>query len=334
MPSSDGKGIRNKKDRRREPPDRTYWSLTEAATWIVEGDCRDDDYLIRQEGLVAWLNRPRWHSMSGPAWLLPHLKLLLEGMTPKNLKNEKFAAAKQWLDKTGRNPKDAYDEVQAIVTHLDAVESAYARLYALLWDECSLGHIVLSGIKCREGKPVSGEREDIPPKFFVDPIVHWRGGGPHHKGELAPDVLESRRIKGNDVLAEREAILNGKDQRPSYIEVRVKREDAMERKHLLDNALTSPPGTQREKTLAAPQPVRGHPIRSDLRFWYQREWVNGSYREWLKREGRPPGATPSAADDLIAARERFGKSVSRDMIRDVRRKFAPQDWKLAGKRKL
>jgi hypothetical protein len=33
----------------RRLPHRAYFSLTEAATWIVEDDCRNDDYLIEQE---------------------------------------------------------------------------------------------------------------------------------------------------------------------------------------------------------------------------------------------------------------------------------------------
>ena len=103
MPSSDAKVIRHQEG---QPlPDRPYVSLTEAVTWIVEGDSQDDDYFITREGPAARLNRRRWDSMAGPAWLLPYLGLLCKEQTPEDPEDQKLAAAKRWFGQDWAEPK-------------------------------------------------------------------------------------------------------------------------------------------------------------------------------------------------------------------------------------
>lgn len=160
-------GTSKSKGNQRPLPDQAYVSLTEAATWVVEGDCRDDDYLIEQD---------------------------------------RGAKAQQWVSETER-------------------DTAYDRFYALLQNECSLGRIILSAIEYRDGEAVSGKRKNIPAKFFIDAIVHWRGSGPRLKGELGPDLIGSRIINGTKRLVEREEIIKGEDARSTYTGVRIKRDD-------------------------------------------------------------------------------------------------------------
>ena len=351
---------------RRPLPDQPYVNLTEAATWIVEGDCLDDDYLIRRERAAAWLNRRRWHSMAGPAWLLPWLDLIRKGETPKDPfdflnvnqgekvrakiargeilspdeqrtyddaipSSEKLAAAKRWLDKTERDPKKAYEEVKADVARLNEIECGYERFYQILQKECSAGRIVLLGIEYHKGECVSGKHVEVPHDFFLRAFDHWRGGGPSHKGEFGPAILCA--IGGTNVLVEREDILNGNDKRSTFAEVLLRRDDVLELKPLYDGSGNSD-GADSNRPRAN-LPVRGQALLSNVREWYREDWVKeGSHAEWLKRKGRPSGTTPSEKDDLDAARETCGRGVSRDMIRRLRKEFAPQEWTLSGRRKL
>ena len=81
------------------------------------------------------------------------------------------------------------------------------------------------------------------------------------------------------------------------------------------------------------QPVRGYKFLNALKEWYRVEWVkNGGAYKWLEKNGRPPEATPSVANDQTAAREKHGRGVTRDMIRALRREFAPDEWKQPGVR--
>ncbi len=90
--------------------------------------------------------------------------------------------------------------------------------------------------------------------------------------------------------------------------------------------------TKGKAPIPTPRPLRGHAFRSATKKWYRDDWVKGSeWRAWLADNGRPTGATPSADDDLKAAREKLGQAVSRDDIRGLRQEFAPPEWKRPGK---
>ncbi len=103
-------------------------------------------------------------------------------------------------------------------------------------------------------------------------------------------------------------------------------------RELSANEWATPSGA---RSPAAQLPLRDHALKSSLRQWYRDGWVDaGQWRQWLMNDGRSPKTTPSAKDDLAAARERFGNGVSRKMIRDARRDFAPSDWTRPGARNL
>jgi hypothetical protein len=112
------------------------------------------------------------------------------------------------------------------------------------------------------------------------------------------------------------------------------------RKAYLDRLFIEPKAVlawlaRKEAPTPMPTPLRGHATRSAVREWYRVYWVKGGKsQEWMKERGHPSTVTPNADKDLLAAREKFGKGVSRGMIREARRDFAPTDWTDPGKRKL
>ena len=74
---------------------------------------------------------------------------------------------------------------------------------------------------------------------------------------------------------------------------------------------------------------RGYSLKSGLAEWYRNEWIGaGKWRETVGAGKK----SPSEEDDLQAARFAFGEYVSRQMIREARKKYAPSDWKLPGKK--
>jgi hypothetical protein len=81
-----------------------------------------------------------------------------------------------------------------------------------------------------------------------------------------------------------------------------------------------------------PSPLRRQSLKLSLKHWYL-EWVKSGASDWLKQKGLSK-VSPSADEDLNAARERFGNAVSRNMIRSLRQKFAPDGWKRPGKRSV
>jgi hypothetical protein len=133
---------------------------------------------------------------------------------------DRLAKARRWLAKNRQKPENAYAEVLAILKQREEIEGAYAQLYTTLCGYCSRGRIKLSGIPYRErddGTWIRGERKVIPPTFFVDPIFHFRGYGPNHKGELGPDAYRCF----DDLLND----LKRRAMRRIYAEVCINRED-------------------------------------------------------------------------------------------------------------
>jgi len=80
-------------------------------------------------------------------------------------------------------------------------------------------------------------------------------------------------------------------------------------------------------------PIRGQALHSALKQWYRDTWVKDGASDWLKQNGFHK-VNPSVSDDQAAAKEKFGASISREMIRSLRRELAPDCWKRAGKRSL
>ena len=227
-------------EERRPLPDTSYVSLTEGVTWIVEHDSRDDAYLHAQANREAPQHRRRWHSSCGtPDWLLPHLDLMRQGLTPDNTEPDEakaeadaahgiwrgaFEDAEAWLAKRGGTAEEAYQEVAAVVEKHLALKHVYSQFYKLLADRCSVCQIELQGIESRKGTS-AGVHTLIPPEFFLRPFVHCLCT---EDGRLTPNIGRS--------LAD---IFGMTDSRADYHEVRIKRDDVQTLKRLMDMPLQS-----------------------------------------------------------------------------------------------
>ena len=56
------------------------------------------------------------------------------------------------------------------------------------------------------------------------------------------------------------------------------------------------------------------------------------YHNWID-ENRRRGTIPSRDEDWAAAKREFGEAVTREAVRDLRRRLAPSDWRDQGRRK-
>ena len=67
----------------------------------------------------------------------------------------------------------------------------------------------------------------------------------------------------------------------------------------------------------------------EIELWYKEKWI----LDW-KRFARHlhVKSHPSEKDDYLTARQIFGNSVGRDVMRELRRKYAPENWKSPGRR--
>jgi hypothetical protein len=68
-------------------------------------------------------------------------------------------------------------------------------------------------------------------------------------------------------------------------------------------------------------PSRFSPVQ--VRAWYLR---------WVKSEVSA-GRSPSRDEDAAAAHQEFGRSIPRDLLRDLRRELAPASWTRFGRRR-
>lgn len=70
----------------------------------------------------------------------------------------------------------------------------------------------------------------------------------------------------------------------------------------------------------------------EANFRFSEAEVRNWYVDWISKNAAT-GSRPSRSDDIAAAKERFGRSISRDLLRQLRRELAPADWKQFGRRK-
>jgi hypothetical protein len=76
---------------------------------------------------------------------------------------------------------------------------------------------------------------------------------------------------------------------------------------------------------SAQAPARSNKVASAMTV---KRW----YRDWVKRNVAE-GRQPSRDEDMAAAREGLHRSVSRDVLRGLRRELAPLSWREHGRRK-
>ena len=71
------------------------------------------------------------------------------------------------------------------------------------------------------------------------------------------------------------------------------------------------------------QATRGF-SKAKLETWYREVWIKRNQQE---------ERVPTRDDDLRAARSEVSPSVSREVLRQLRGKLAPESWKMRGRRK-
>jgi hypothetical protein len=305
-------------------PRRAFLTLTEALTWIQDRDCRTDGQL-RQEGKESFaLNRRAWGTAGGPQALLPHLERLAEGRTwsfdddDDLMESERqnlllgYVVSQRWLEENGLSAAEGLARVQKAIAEQQEHDRQFERLLELLRDQCAAGSIALLGIeKTRDGAHPAGRHETIPTHFFLRPIFAWMGFGYSDAGVLSPARLDE-----DDTI---DAILRGEDRRSDYLKVQISREDTLQLDRLF-HGLPSPPSNVSPQIRQRQPSKRYSVVKIDA--WYQDRVAN-----WPEDQ-RPP----TVAQDWSDAKSLF-PGVSRDAIREARRRFAPESWTKKGARR-
>jgi hypothetical protein len=236
----------------RRLPDRAYVSVTEAVTWIVDRNCRDDDIVTAQADEASRKSKLLWWAHDGPGHLIPHLELMARGETwdLANLSENSclltqgaFDRAQQWLRKSGLTVETALAAAKEDMAARGQLTSRYDRCYRLLFDGCARKRYHLLGyLQTDANRRQHVEPQEITWKYFVPPlflrdapshgtssVVHTMGRDIHGEfGTLWPYVPSDK----ND------------DPRPTYHSVIMSRDDALELKRVF--------GGQVEPKLATP----------------------------------------------------------------------------------
>ena len=308
-------------DHCRELPDKPYVSLTEAVTWIAGGDSRTDRYIVEMTSRHAAKLLEEWGNVDGPGWLIPHLELLVQdkdwqfskdiGDFERQSTLHRFERVKRWLLSKKWTARDALDRVDLWLARDKRSGVRYGRCHDMIWSACAAEEIQLLGIERKHDTgEIVGQHEPIPFTFFLQSVFHWIGDGHHGPGELSPSQL--------DRDGSRDEILKKKDSRSSYLNVVIRREDVL---RLHDSYLQKYQGAPPTRT----SELKAQPL---TRFSIARltEWYKVRVADWPADSPQP-----SANADWEEAKSVF-PGVPREVIRDLRRKHAPEEWKKQGRR--
>ena len=208
-------------------PDRTYPSLTEAITWILDGHSRNDAQINIERGRAELQNDSRWGSYLGPGWLKPCLEHLLRSAelgrsADTSIDADELEHAHRWLEKSGLHVEIAYTQVCAELDRLRCEVVRQGRLYALLFDGCAAERFQLKGI-LQQPNPhrIHIPYTPIPPDYFLRPAYHIMGRGYYGDGQVGPDRTDTETF--DSIFSERVDA----DRRPTYVRVLIRRVDAL-----------------------------------------------------------------------------------------------------------
>lgn len=299
-------------------PNTSYVTLTEAVTWIVTGDCRDDDY-------IAEKNFELWWNAAGPHWLLNHLEVLNQGgvwrFGPEiseaeiRLTLRDFEEARLWLANQGCDAETAYQRVEEAIRDLISLTAELDLCHKLIFETAATQEIELVGIRRDyDTGQLADDYEPIRFTFFLRPLRNSMGAGFHERSELS-----SPSYPFNRMLAD---IFGRVDARPVYKNVMIRRDDVLEIQKRFANAREDA-GHRQIADGSVQQPSRRGFSQGRLDRWYKEERV-GKFD--------PISGGTSKTDDLKLARQKFGDGVTRDAVRKARRKHAPAEWKRSGRR--
>jgi hypothetical protein len=209
--------------------DRTYPSLTEAMTWILDGHSRNDAEINVERGRAELQNDSRWGSYLGPSWLKPCLEHLrsdpqveLSAAIASDELEQRLPSARRWLEKSGLLANAAYAQVCAELDRRGCEAKRQGRLYALLFDGCAAERFQLKGI-LQQANPhrVHIPYTPIPADYFLRPVYHIMGRGYYGDGQVGPDRTDTETF---DSLFSYSV---DADRRPTYVRVLIRRIDAL-----------------------------------------------------------------------------------------------------------
>jgi len=311
----------------RDLPNRIYVTWTEAVTWIVAGDCWDDDYIVER-------NSAAWGNPTGPAWLIMHLRWMEQG-APAQLEEFgpggrrlllQFEEAKRWCETHGWDSDTALHGVNEACREYETLNAEFDRCDQVIIEACLRDEFEVFGCVRH---PTTGVTDEMPRKidleYFMLPVRHAKG-----KGELsgippASDILLNTFIE--------------RQPRPTYEKVMferarvplIKSRYLKSGSRLKDGDSGSEGRSDREhdqSLMVLPNPSFVKPrgfSQSKLERWYKEVWLAERKRCALAR-------TPSERDDWEAAKQAVSEHVTRVAIRALRKRYAPPEWKRPGAR--
>jgi len=262
-------------------PDRTYPSLTEAITWILDGHSRSDAQINIERGRTELQNHSRWGSYLGPAWLKPCLERLRSAELVQSddpaIDGEQLelSHARRWLEKSGLLVDAAYAQVCAELDRLGCEVRRQGRLYALLFNGCAAERFQLKGI-LQQPNPhrIHIPHRVIPSEYFLRPAYHIMGMGYYGDGQVGPDLTATESF--NALFSHRVDA----DRRPAYVSVFIRRTDVLALRVDFDKADHEPPpegGPEKvEPTPRKPGPMSSGPT------------IEAYAKELFPPDGTPP----------------------------------------------
>src|SRR5680860_644646 len=299
-------------------PNIAYVTLTEAVTWIVTSDCRSDDYLAEK-------NFALWGNTAGPQWLLRHLELLKKGETWRfqpdvieakvRLTLRDFEEAKRWFEVQGCDAETSYNRVEEALRETSSLAARFDECHQLIYESAATQEIELVGFRRDyDTGQLADDFEPIKFTFFLRPLRNSMGDGWHSRSELSSPSYPFNRMLGD--------ILGRVDARPVYERVMIRRDDARKLK------MRFAEGQEGSADWKIGEGNGQYPSKRG----FSQVRVNRWYKEERVGKFDPTSGGTSEADDLKAARQKFGNGVTREAIRKARRNHAPGEWKRPGMR--
>jgi hypothetical protein len=268
-----------------ELPDLPVVSLTHVVTWLLDGRARSDEEVALECRQIEKENSARWACHLGPSWLKPHLQRLQSAKTtPTTVRDELIADVDpeeearfaRWLKRRHGNTREANKEVCEAVQTIQDAEVRSAQLYDKLFTECAWGRMQLDGIDARARRH-SWHEPILADYFLRGPAYHIMGKGYHGLGQLGPD-LSSRQFFDQMFNSSPDG-----DPRKTYIQVRIRRSDALQLKEEFRSPGSQENMRQKPRTRYAGMAVVASSIKAKTDCW---RWLMSVMKQSPKEKPR------------------------------------------------
>lgn len=210
-------------------PDKSYFTLTEAVTWLMEGVPHTSRFVAERCTRTEEEHRA---SRGAPSWewdkILADMELLSEvdetGEKHAGLDDEykpsrrhRRERARRWLARFGGDElSEASNTVRLWCRARDANFAEQRRVYSAIWDLCAGEKIRIKAIKNAKGG-CAGVHGDVPPEFFLMPV--------HHNPASDDGALEPT-VDGEEPFP-LYRIMRNEDQRACFLAPKISRDDLL-----------------------------------------------------------------------------------------------------------